>query len=108
MMNEPRRDYGGNADCAPSGELHEGPPGGSAAAGAQDESLIEEPEFSTLSIEDSAEATPKAAEGPGSVVGPYKPLERIGEGGMGVVYRAEQTSPIRRDVALKIIKPGMD
>jgi eukaryotic-like serine/threonine-protein kinase len=47
-------------------------------------------------------------EGPGSLIGPYKLLEQIGEGGMGVVYMAEQTHPMRRKVALKIIKPGMD
>ncbi len=47
-------------------------------------------------------------EGPGTVIGPYKLLEQIGEGGMGVVYMAEQTQPVRRRVALKIIKPGMD
>src|SRR5262245_39074711 len=47
-------------------------------------------------------------EGPGAVIGPYKLLEQIGEGGMGVVYMAEQTRPVRRKVALKIIKPGMD
>jgi serine/threonine protein kinase/tetratricopeptide (TPR) repeat protein len=48
------------------------------------------------------------AEGPGTVIGPYKLLEQIGEGGMGVVFMAEQTVPVRRKVALKIIKPGMD
>jgi serine/threonine protein kinase len=48
------------------------------------------------------------AEGPGTIIGPYKLLEQIGEGGMGVVYMAEQTRPVRRKVALKIIKPGMD
>ena len=47
-------------------------------------------------------------EGPGAVIGAYKLLERIGEGGMGAVYVAEQSQPIRRKVALKIIKPGMD
>lgn len=47
-------------------------------------------------------------EGPGSVIGPYKLLEQIGEGGMGLVLMAEQSEPIRRHVALKIIKPGMD
>jgi len=47
-------------------------------------------------------------EGPGSIIGRYKLLERIGEGGMAVVYMAEQTEPIRRKVALKIIKLGMD
>ncbi len=44
----------------------------------------------------------------GTTVGPYKLLEQIGEGGMGVVYVAEQTQPVRRKVALKVIKPGMD
>jgi serine/threonine protein kinase/tetratricopeptide (TPR) repeat protein len=44
----------------------------------------------------------------GSVIGPYKLLQQIGEGGFGVVYLAEQEQPVRRLVALKIIKPGMD
>jgi eukaryotic-like serine/threonine-protein kinase len=44
----------------------------------------------------------------GSVIGPYKLLQMIGEGGFGVVYMAEQEKPVRRLVALKIIKPGMD
>ncbi len=47
-------------------------------------------------------------EHPGAVIGPYKLLQQIGEGGMGVVFMAEQTEPIARRVALKIIKPGMD
>src|SRR5262245_39634743 len=49
-----------------------------------------------------------SAEGPGTVIGPYKLMEQIGEGGMGVVYVAEQHQPVRRKVALKIIKAGMD
>jgi eukaryotic-like serine/threonine-protein kinase len=44
----------------------------------------------------------------GSPVGPYKLIRQLGEGGMGVVYHAQQTHPLRRDVALKVIKPGMD
>src|SRR5262245_13619394 len=48
------------------------------------------------------------AEQPGTVIGPYKLLEQIGEGGFGVVFMGEQTKPIRRKVALKILKPGMD
>jgi serine/threonine protein kinase/WD40 repeat protein len=44
----------------------------------------------------------------GSAIGPYRLLEQIGEGGMGLVFMAEQQRPIRRTVALKIIKPGMD
>jgi eukaryotic-like serine/threonine-protein kinase len=47
-------------------------------------------------------------EGHGSVIGPYKLLQQIGEGGMGTVFMAEQTEPVKRKVALKIIKPGMD
>ena len=48
------------------------------------------------------------SETPGTVIGPYKLLQQIGEGGFGVVFMAEQTEPIQRTVALKIIKPGMD
>jgi hypothetical protein len=49
-----------------------------------------------------------AAERPGVVIDRYKLLQQIGEGGMGVVYMAEQEQPVRRRVALKIIKLGMD
>ena len=51
---------------------------------------------------------PPPTERPGTVIGPYKLLQEIGHGGMGVVYMAEQTAPVERRVALKIIKPGMD
>ena len=44
----------------------------------------------------------------GTVIGNYKLMEQIGEGGMGAVYVAQQEQPVRRKVALKIIKPGMD
>ena len=47
-------------------------------------------------------------ERPGTVIGPYKLMEQIGEGGMGLVFVAEQQHPVRRKVALKVIKPGMD
>ncbi len=59
------------------------------------------PEDPTLTIELSAAIT-------GAVIGPYRLIGQLGEGGMGVVYHAQQLQPIRRDVALKIIKPGMD
>src|SRR5262245_51461631 len=48
------------------------------------------------------------AEGEGTVIGPYTLREQIGEGGMGLVFVAEQQHPVRRKVALKVIKPGMD
>ena len=57
------------------------------------------------------ETTPHAAsitEGEGAIIGPYKLMEQIGEGGMGLVFVAEQHQPVRRKVALKVIKPGMD
>jgi hypothetical protein len=44
---------------------------------------------------------------PGTIIGPDKLIQQIGEGGMGVVFMAEQEQPVRRKVALKIIKPGM-
>jgi WD40 repeat protein/serine/threonine protein kinase len=53
-------------------------------------------------------AVAEGSEGPGSIVGRYKLLQQIGEGGMGVVYMAEQQEPVIRRVALKIIKLGMD
>src|SRR5262245_14949311 len=45
------------------------------------------------------------AEGPGEMVGPYRLLEQIGEGGMGAVWMARQTEPVQRLVALKVIRP---
>jgi eukaryotic-like serine/threonine-protein kinase len=56
----------------------------------------------------AAATTDLPAECPGAVIGPYKLLQQIGEGGMGVVFMAEQTQPVQRKVALKLIKAGMD
>jgi serine/threonine protein kinase/tetratricopeptide (TPR) repeat protein len=53
-------------------------------------------------------AAPPLTEGPETRIGAYKLLQQIGEGGMGTVFMAEQTEPVQRRVALKIIKPGMD
>jgi serine/threonine protein kinase/tetratricopeptide (TPR) repeat protein len=50
----------------------------------------------------------QTAEDLGAIIGPYKLLQPIGEGGMGTVYMAEQRQPVKRMVALKVIKPGMD
>jgi serine/threonine protein kinase len=57
-----------------------------------------------------AAAVPPAAptEAPGDCIGPYKLLQKIGEGGCGTVYMAGQEAPVRRRVALKVIKLGMD
>ena len=60
-----------------------------------------------LAGETVAYVTP-ISEGEGTVIGPYTLRELIGEGGMGLVFVAEQTQPVRRKVALKVIKPGMD
>jgi serine/threonine protein kinase/Tfp pilus assembly protein PilF len=67
--------------------------------------------FLDLSARSDPQATtdePPVSECPGTVTGPYKLLEQIGEGGFGVVFMAEQTEPVRRKVALKVLKPGMD
>jgi eukaryotic-like serine/threonine-protein kinase len=63
-----------------------------------------------LDLEGSAATInmPQPAERPGVQVGPYKLLEELGEGGMGTVFMARQVEPMKRVVALKIVKPGMD
>ncbi|MHC4861880.1 MAG: serine/threonine-protein kinase, partial [Planctomycetota bacterium] len=63
--------------------------------------------LSTPAVGAREEAGP-GLEGPGTRIGPYKLLQLIGEGGFGAVYMAEQEEPVRRRVALKIIKLGMD
>jgi WD40 repeat protein/serine/threonine protein kinase len=72
--------------------------------------FLEKPAADGLAVADIVEAAemPAAVEEPGTVIDHYTLLEEIGQGGFGVVYLASQTEPIRRLVALKIIKPGMD
>ena len=79
FLEQPAAPLGGTVDDAPASAASAGPP-----------------------------AEPELAERPGTVIGPYKLMEQIGEGGFGLVFVAEQQAPVRRKVALKIIKPGMD
>ena len=75
----------------------------SAAERAARSSFLESQASATLSAPNVA-----AAELFGTIIGNYKLLDRLGEGGFGVVYLAEQLQPVQRQVAIKIIKPGMD
>jgi tetratricopeptide (TPR) repeat protein/serine/threonine protein kinase len=78
------------------------------------ETLIKASEQSAAFLDQPAAAMSETqayrpiSERAGSVIGPYKLLEQIGEGGFGVVFMAEQLQPVRRKVALKVLKPGMD
>src|SRR5262245_46139283 len=56
----------------------------------------------------SAAENPPVNEAPGNMIGAYKLIELIGEGGMGAVWMAQQTEPVKRLVAVKLIKAGMD
>ena len=87
------------------------------AAHASAGDFLEEPAFEPRSrITRASEASPAAPTrsmpvldpAPGSHLGPYRLDEVLGEGGFGVVYLAEQEQPVRRRVAVKVLKPGMD
>ena len=72
------------------------------------EKLLAEHEQSHALLDACATVDVLERERPGTQIGPYKLLQEIGAGGMGVVYMAQQTAPVKRRVGLKIIKPGMD
>jgi serine/threonine protein kinase/tetratricopeptide (TPR) repeat protein len=74
------------------------------------ESVLDEAAVASPRPDATADVGPREAkhERPGSVIDRYKLLQELGEGGFGIVYMAEQQEPVRRQVALKIIKPGMD
>src|SRR5262245_39353994 len=67
------------------------------------DSLLDEP-----ACDETLQIAHPLAEDVGTMIGPYKLLEHIGEGGFGAGFMAEQTHPVKRKVALKVLKPGMD
>jgi serine/threonine protein kinase/tetratricopeptide (TPR) repeat protein len=73
-------------------------------------SFLEKPAADSATIGASPTTAERASSGeaPGALIGAYKLLEQIGEGGMGTVWMAQQTEPVRRLVAVKLIKAGMD
>jgi serine/threonine protein kinase len=80
---------------------------------ATPESRLDQPPSELIATADYTPAAPLTRpyipiEGPGTRIGPYKLLQEIGHGGMGAVFLAEQAEPVRRRVALKVIKAGMD
>ncbi len=66
------------------------------------------PPMAANDLEETMPASRLNMEGPGTVIDSYRLMERIGEGGFGWVFVAEQQRPVRRKVALKVVKPGMD
>src|SRR5262249_35966339 len=87
FLQRPVPNLAGTADAGPG-------PSAEGENGSQSESAVP--------------AAPGICEGPGSRIGAYELLQKLGEGGMGTVWVAEQTEPVKRRVALKVIKPGMD
>src|SRR5262245_3983677 len=67
-------------------------------------SFLQEPSASPVATLEEG----RVSENPGTVIGQFKLLEQIGEGGMGTVWMVQQTEPVQRTVAIKFIKPGMD
>ena len=104
MMNLPGPDSKGDTLSAAGSAGSSGH--GSPASAAPLDRSSEGPVVSSLTLESPVGPPLVIPELAGSEIGPFKLLKPIGEGGMGVVYMAEQTTPIRRRVDVKIIKPG--
>jgi serine/threonine protein kinase len=118
-MNDPKADakaiFLEALDCKGADELRrflEQACGPDAALRARVEELLrahrDAGAFLGVGVQQGATCDQPGGERPGTVIGPYKLLQQIGEGGMGTVFMAEQTQPVQRKVALKVIKPGMD
>lgn len=113
MQNEPRKRletlFHASRDRKPGPEREaylDGACGDDAVLRERVEALLSAHDEATGFLEGPVVGEPQ--EGPGTSIGPYKLLQEIGEGGMGIVYMAEQERPVRRKVALKVIKLGMD
>ena len=78
------------------------------AAHENPDSFLQQPVERVLESVELEDTLIVSEDGERTSIGPYRLLQEIGEGGMGVVYMAEQTEPVSRRVALKVIKPGMD
>src|SRR5882672_3391152 len=86
----------------------QGEPPFSAQAGNPPPTELDASPMGDAETEHTIQLTEPVEQGPGTRIGRYKLLEKVGEGGFGVVYVAEQREPVKRRVALKIIKLGMD
>src|SRR5436190_1374411 len=87
----------------------EGACGRNRALRAEVEAMFASADGNTVSMgKGAATVVGDATDMSGQTIGPYKILQLIGEGGFGSVYMAQQTAPIKRKVALKVVKAGMD